>query len=213
MTHVRTKLQTRPQINTVGDILEKESVKELVQFERYCRDNALWEEMDRCYTADSQIIISWFHGTGHEFVEASKKMAGRAPHKIYNTQVWLHGDRAVAVMITTIQKRVELDGVLLELNSDAKLVFRLRKEDGMWFIAGMEGVYEKDSLTPVVPAGGFTLPKQALTEFRESYGCLAWVLSRSGYEIDGELPGIDRPDLVDAFFKKTEEWLNQDSIQ
>ena len=27
MTHVRTKLQTRPQINTVGDILEKESVK------------------------------------------------------------------------------------------------------------------------------------------------------------------------------------------
>ena len=103
MTHVRTKLQTRPQINTVGDILEKESVKELVQFERYCRDNALWDEMDRCYTADSQIIISWFHGTGHEFVEASKKMAGRAPHKIYNTQVWLHGDRAVAVMITTIQ--------------------------------------------------------------------------------------------------------------
>lgn len=72
MTYVRTKLQTRPQINTVGDILEKESVKELVQFERYCRDNALWEEMDRCYTADSEIIISWFHGTGHEFVEASK---------------------------------------------------------------------------------------------------------------------------------------------
>ena len=42
MTYVRTKLQTRPQINTVGDILEKESVKELVQFERYCRDNALF---------------------------------------------------------------------------------------------------------------------------------------------------------------------------
>ena len=143
MTHVRTKLQTRPQINTVGDILEKESVKELVQFERYCRDNALWDEMDRCYTADSQIIISWFHGTGHEFVEASKKMAGRAPHKIYNTQVWLHGDRAVAVMITTIQKRVELDGVLLELNSDAKLVFRLRKEEGMWFIGG--GIRERQS--------------------------------------------------------------------
>ena len=39
------------------------------------------------------------------------------------------------------------------------------------------------------------------------------VLSRSGYEIDGELPGIDRPDLADAFFKKTEEWLNQDSSQ
>lgn len=41
MTHVRTKLQTRPQINTVGDILEKESVKELVQFAVLQRQRAV----------------------------------------------------------------------------------------------------------------------------------------------------------------------------
>lgn len=202
------RLQTRPQINTYDDILAKESVKELVEFERYCRDNALWEEMDRCYTKDSEINISWFHGTGHEFVEASKKMEGRAPHKIYQTQVWLNGRRAVAVMVTTIQKRMELDGVLLELNSDAKLVFRVEQADGMWFIAGMDGVYEKDSLIPVVPAGDYKLPEKALTGFRKSYGCLACVLSRSGYTIAGDLPGIDRPELVEAFYKKTEKWLN-----
>lgn len=203
------RLETRPQINTYEDILDKESVRELVQFERYCRDNGLWEEMERCYTPDSEIKISWFHGTGHEFAEASKKMAGRAPHKIYDTQVWLNGEKAVAIMMTTIQKRVNIGGVLLELNSDAKLVFRTRKKDGRWMIAGMEAVYEKDNLIPVIPSGDYRLPKEEIACFRESYGCLSYVLSCSGYTIDHQLPGIDRQELVAAFFEKTQNWLNE----
>lgn len=201
------ELQTRPGINTYEDILNKESVKELVQFERYCRDNALWDEMEKCYAEESEIKISWFHGTGHEFVEASRRMEGRAPHKIYNTQVWLNGDKAAAVMVTTIQKRVEMDGVILELNSDARLVFRVQRTDNMWYIVGMDGIYEKDSLNPVLPAGNFVLSQETLNEFRESYGCLSYTLSRSGYEIDHNLPGIDRPEMVEAFFEKTRVWL------
>ncbi|MFD9628339.1 nuclear transport factor 2 family protein [Peribacillus muralis] len=199
----------RPTVNTQQDLLDKASVKELIEFERFCRDNALWNEMDKCFTSDSKITISWFQGTGHEFVEASKKMPGRAPHKIYNTEIWLNGDKAVAIMIATIQKRIDINGYPVELNSDAKLVFSVQKINGQWYIVSMEGIYEKDSLVPVYPNASITVPVEEISKFRESYACLSYVLSQDGYDIADDLPGIDRPDLVEAFYKKTDEWLSK----
>ncbi|MFR7811888.1 MAG: hypothetical protein ACLU4N_23045 [Butyricimonas faecihominis] len=55
-------------------VLEKAAIKELVEFERFCRDNALWDEMARCYAVDSHVNISWYQGTGRGFAEASSKM-------------------------------------------------------------------------------------------------------------------------------------------
>jgi len=197
----------RPMINTERDIIDKASVKELIEFERFCRDNSMWDEMDKCFTEDSKVVISWFQGTGHEFVEASKKMIGRAPHKIYNTEIWVNGDKAVAIMITTIQKRVDIGGYPLELMSDAKIVFRTRRVDGIWYIVSLEGIYEKDALVPVIPNNNIVVPIEELSKFRESYACLSYVLNKDGYEIDCNLPGIDRPDLVEKFYQETDEWL------
>lgn len=75
------------------------------------------------------MAISGYNGSGHGFVDASAKMQGRAPHKIYNTEVWLRGERAVAIMVTTIEKRQELEGVPVDLRSDAKLVFCVEKQE------------------------------------------------------------------------------------
>jgi len=197
----------RPIINTQKDIIDKANIKELIEFERFCRDNSIWDEMDKCFATDSKVVISWFQGTGHEFVEASKKMEGRAPHKIYNTEIWVNGDKAVAIMITTIQKRVEFGGYPLELISDAKLVFRTQRIDGIWYIVSLEGIYEKDALVPVIPNSNIVVTVEELSKFRESYACLSLVLSMAGYEIDHNLPGIDRPDLVEEFYKEAEEWL------
>lgn len=192
---------------TLLDCLNKASIKELIEFERFCRDNFIWDEMDKCFAADSKVLISWFHGTGHEFVEASKKMVGRAPHKIYNTQIWVNGDKAVAIMIATIQKREDIGGYQIELMSDAKLVFRTQRIDDIWYIVSLEGIYEKDALVPVIPNSNIVVPVEELSKFRESYACLSLILSRAGYEIDPNLPGIDRPDLVEKFYKETDEWL------
>ena len=198
---------TRPQKNTEQDINYIVSIKQLLEFERFCRDNALWDEMKKCYLEDSKITISWFQGTGHEFVEESKKMLVRAPHKIYNTGTWINGDKAVAIMLTTIQCKTEIDGCELELLSDAKLVFRVQRVDGMWYIAAMEAIYEKDSLVPVLANCNFTLDKKELAGYRESYACLAWSLQKQGYEINNNLPGIDRPDLVEKLYKDADKWL------
>lgn len=50
----------------------KADIQELIQFERFCRDNYLWEGMLQCFSKDSRVNISWFDGTGEEFVESSK---------------------------------------------------------------------------------------------------------------------------------------------
>ncbi|SHI75957.1 bile acid 7-alpha dehydratase [Propionispora hippei] len=198
---------TRPVGNTQQDMHDKSAIKELIEFERFCRDNALWEEMKKCYAQDSKVIISWFQGTGHEFVEASSKMKGRAPHKIYNTQIWLANGKAVAIMLVTIQIRIILNGFPVELMSDAKLVFCTEKIDGLWYIVSMEGIYEKDSLVPVFPNSNINLPLDDLAEYRESYACLSYTLNREGYDVDSNLPGIDRPDLVEKLYENAKAWL------
>lgn len=197
----------RPVANTAESIIEKANVRELVEFERFCRDNALWEEMHQCYAEDSQVNISWYRGTGHGFVEASSKLKSYAPHKIYNTEIWLHDDKAVAIMMTTIQMRHNIDGQPVELSSDAKLIFRVQKTGGRWYIVSFESVYEKDSIIPVFPNNNIHIPTDEITRYRKSYGCMIYLAKQSGMQVDENLPGIDRPDLVEQLYEATGEWL------
>ena len=197
----------RPGVNTLQDMLNKASIKELLEFERFCRDNALWDEMKKCFTCDSIVNISWYQGSGHGFVEASSKMKARAPHKIYNTEIWLNIDKAVAIMMVTIEIRMEIDGVLVDVLSDAKLVFRAKKIDGLWLIAAFDSIYEQDSIVPVLPNSNLNMPSSELSGFRKSYACLSYSMHRNGLQVNSELPGIDRPDLVEQLYRKVNEWL------
>ena len=64
----------RPMNNTAQDRADKFDVKELIEFERFCRDNALWDEMKKCYAPGAAVDISWYQGSGYGFVDASGKM-------------------------------------------------------------------------------------------------------------------------------------------
>lgn len=201
-------LLRKPSGNTLESIADKFSIKELIEFERFCRDNAQWEEMKKCFAENSTVTVSWFPGTGQEFVDASSKMESYAPHKLYDTLVWLNKDKAVAITMATIQIRQEIQGHLLELNSDVKLLYKTQKINGLWSIISMEGIYEKDSLLPVSPADGIVIPKEEIDKYRSSYANLSYALSKKGYPIDSNLPGIDKPESVVELYQESENWLN-----
>jgi len=76
-------------------------------------------------------------------------------------------------------------------------------------IAGFEGIYERDSLVPASPTDGLVVPPEALASFRPSYSRLAYALSGRGYPIANDLPGLDRPELVDRAYRDAEAWLAQ----
>lgn len=49
---------TRPVNNTEEERNAKADILELINFERFCRDNAQWDEMRKCFAKDSFVNIS-----------------------------------------------------------------------------------------------------------------------------------------------------------
>ena len=58
----------RPYLTTAEDAVNRQAIRELVEFERYCRDNCLWAEMKSCWMTQSQsranmprhrLLVSW----------------------------------------------------------------------------------------------------------------------------------------------------------
>jgi len=201
-------LLKKPSGDTLENITDKFKIKELIEFERFCRDNAQWKEMKKCFAENSTVTISWFKGSGHEFVEASSKMETYAPHKLFDTLIWINNEKAVSLTIATIQIRQEIDGHLLELQSDVKLLYKTQKINNEWSIISMEGIYEKDSLLPVCPIDGIIIPQEEILKYRSSYANLSYALSQNGYDIDVNLPGIDKPETVEKLYQESEDWLN-----
>ncbi len=201
-------LLKRPLANTPEERADKYDILELIRFERYCRDNALWDEMRKCFSPDSFVNISWYQGSGDGFVTASSKSPDYAPHRTYGALTWLNVDRAVTVLPVSIQTRKVIGGVLCELTADSRLVFRTVRRGGQWYIAGFEGVYDKDCLTPVLPDATLTLGAETLGNYRSSYACLSLVLEMAGLPVNGDLPGRDRPETEAELWKNMEIWLD-----
>lgn len=203
---MKTLLQ-RPTTRNQQEMVDKFSVKELIEFERFSRDNAQWEAMKTCYAPGSKVTVSWLEGTGAEFVEASRHMKGYAPHQVHNTLLWVNGDKAVAITLATIQWRTTIGGRPAELDSDIKMLFRAQKVAGAWQLVSLNGIYEKDMLLPVSPTNDMVVPTDEIATYRSSYANLTYVLRKDGQTVNPDLPGIDRPELVDELYQQAENWL------
>jgi hypothetical protein len=192
----------RPTTSTVEEMLDKFAVIEAIEFERFCRDNALWSEMHKCFTKNSTVAISWYQGSGAGFVEASRKMESKAPHKINNTMVWLNKarTRASAICMACIQIRREINGIDMDLHSYARLVYTMEKNENGWQVVSFEAIYEKDCLVPASPAG-------FAPQGRASYGNLSAILGTQGYTIDQNLPGDDKPESLIPLMNKVKAWI------
>ena len=200
---------TRPVINTEEERNAKADILELINFERFCRDNAQWDEMRKCFAKDSFVNISWYQGDGDGFVTASSKSPTYAPHKIHNSLTWLNGDRAVTIMMATIQNRRTVKGVECELSTDTQLLFSTQKIDGQWYIVRFESIYEQDRLIPVLPDATLSMDSAALSEYRQSYACMSFCMEQSGFGANQELAGRDRPETVEKIYANLKKWLEE----
>lgn len=192
--------------NSAEEVKDKYNIRELVEFERYCRDRQLWDQMEQCYHEDSEVHISWYAGTGKKFVEASKKMSG-ATHKIFNTVIWLKGNKAIAEIVASIQSHTVIDRKEVDLVSYVRLLYRVEKIGGIWKIRTLDCIYEKDSLLPVLPSSDLDIDPSELSEYRSPYQCLCYVLKQKGITCNQELPGEDRPDTVNALYQSVSNWI------
>ena len=70
--HEETTMDLPRDVQEAADV---SAVSQLVLRERVSRDLGLWEQMRDCFHDDSVVRISWFSGSGPEFVRRSIEMA------------------------------------------------------------------------------------------------------------------------------------------
>lgn len=131
----------------------------VIQTWALCRDQCRWDALEKTFTPDGEIAVSWYRGSIAGFVDHLRKRdasrAGVAKHHIFPPVVRVNGDRALAETSIVIMVRQAIDGVLVDLNSKGRFLDRLELCNGAWLIRERSAVYEQDRLDPVEPSAAF----------------------------------------------------------
>lgn len=185
-------------------------ITQLVLKERQGRDRGWFDQQGECFHADSRVRISWHDGPGAEFVRLSEQIFAtgiRPNHRMAAPVVHVHRERAVAEVGAEIAIVQDFGGVDAYVVSQARLLYRLSRIDGRWGISGMDCIYERDELIPVVFGQNPVLDPEILARFRRPYMYLAYHLYLTGKTFNEGMYGDDRPDEVDALYTETFEWM------
>lgn len=195
-----------------GVLAEKLLISELAQAERRARDAKDWRLMLDCYHGDARIFLSWIDGTAAEFVTRSRRMAeipgGHAMHQNGVTLVQLNADRALADTACAILMRRHFDGVECDMTGYCRHRSRVERRDGTWRLLSLVGIYEKNTLVPVVPGTAPQLDLQRLAGYRRSYNFQCYHREQEGNVAFSDRPGTDRPDLVEPLEAADRAWLS-----
>lgn len=191
--------------------LDKFAVAEVVQTERAARDQAQWDRMRECFHPDSLVELSWFTGTGPEFVRASRRLydaGNRAIHQMGTTLVRVQGDRALAETGCTLLLRGTIGGSSVLVTVYTRMFARAERRNGNWRISHLRSVYQHDAITPTDPATPPVLDSERLAGYRESYRHLSYYLAEIGQRPAQDRPGVDRPEQVKALEDADAAWLS-----
>lgn len=189
-----------------------EDVTQLVLRERQSRDRGWWTRMADCFAEDSVVDMSWFNGSGAEFVRRSRQMSeggwgGLSVHRLSPPAIRCGGHRALAELPLAIEFRVTVDGVEADLASYCRSQYRARWTDGVWRIVAITSIYERDTCTPVVPGTRLDIAQEDIAGYRSSYRFLAWYQSRLGIKLRTDLLGDDDPGPVARQYEAEAAWL------
>jgi hypothetical protein len=197
----------------LAGVLEPQAALELQQLvlrERRARDRCWWDAMEDCYLADATVRLSWFEGTARDFVRQSERMTQSgtgAVHRLGPPVIDVLATRAVIEVPADVRIRTRLDGVLLDLVSQTRLLYRAERGPARWLLRSLDAVYEADTLTPSRPGAHFEVSAATLSRFRPPYRNLAYVFERLGYEVPDSLYGDDRAEPVAHLYQSLNEWL------
>lgn len=160
------------------------AVTDLVLRERQGRDRGWWDQMAACYSPESSVFVSWFRGSGAEFVATSRTRTagGTNPlHRLSPPVVHSQARRAIAEVPAAIEFRTTLGGVEVDHVAYTRLLYRAERYDSAWLVRDLTAVYERDALSPTVPGHTVTLDPALLANTRSSYRYLTYLTRlRSG---------------------------------
>ena len=188
---------------------DRMQIAELIQRERAARDAGLWQTMAECWHPQSLVDVSWFRGTGAEFVAATAGNKGKTLsfHQMGPSVVTVQGDRAIVDTGCAVHGMLALNGAEVAVISHTRLLSRALRDGDDWLIAGLRVVYIRDLLVPRNPTQLPEIDAAALSGYRDSYRYLSYVLAQSGHVPRTDLPGVDLPEGVAAVRAAERRWI------
>ena len=193
-------------------LLARAVVAALIQRERAARDAASWDEMASYYHPHSTVDVAWFQGSGEEFVRATKRNWRTDAinfHEMGSAVVTMNRDRAIAETACTLHGFYKLEGTDVTSTGFVRLLWRAQRIENRWLIAGLRSVYVRDLLQPCVPTQKLSIDGAELARNRASYRYLTYTLKYLGRHPKDTLPGMDRPETVEALQVTERCWLEQ----
>lgn len=194
-----------------------EQVNNLVLWERQAKVRKLNDALADCYWPDATVETSWTSGSARDYLKAGNAQARRAEadsnEVILNRSgapvIHQNKNRAYAELPTDGIHWIKVNGEDAVWTSHMRLIYRLEKRGGVWKIAGMTSLFEKDKLEPVIAGTDLHIDKKDLEGLRPSYKWLAYIRSRAGGQVSGDMPGTDRPEDAQKIYDAADKWLNE----
>jgi SnoaL-like domain len=199
-------------VTKLSRLIDRTEIFDLVRYERFCRDQRDWKGLIDSYVPKAPIRTTWFVGTIEEFAEASnRKMSGpdstSPKHWIFPTKLQINGARALVESPALIFDRMTFDDVEFDSFQYCRFFSRVMKTELGWRLASFEPIYQRDQMQPVDLSQAQPLDWERLKTLRKSYRFFAYIQHRRGFTVDPELLGEDRPDVVEAFYAREQQWL------
>lgn len=202
--------ETRPMTEKAS--LDTVAIQQLILAWGCARDTKDWDGLASCFTANSVVEMSWFKGTGAEFAAAAKKIAGGGMltfHEIGPARIQINQDRAIADTPMAAHVVREIGGVDVDITFWTRMRSRAERRNDRWLLSGLRIIYIHDLIVPRAPTAVPLLDTRLLASFRPTYRHLSYALATSGHPISNDLPGVDRPDLVEAMIAAEHSWLSE----
>ena len=202
-------------IRTVEQLLDRTAIFDLLCQERLCRDNQMWEEMTDLYAEDSEVDLSWFKGSGKEFVEASRRQytsgAGIGFHVLVPLRLWLEVDRALVDSYVQVNIRssqnvgAHKEEDEYELCSHTRTFSRVRRVGDDWKMMSFKPIYIRDTLQPVYFDRPLDIDWDATRQISAAKRFLGWKASdRRGHT---QMIGYDEKEKVAALLEGELAWV------
>jgi SnoaL-like domain len=194
----------------VARLLDRTEIFDLVRFERLCRDQRDFSGMVACYVANAPVRTTWFDGTVEDFAEASRRKmtsGSQAKHWIMPARLEIAGARALVESPALIFDRLTFDGIEFDIFQYCRFVSRVIKTTAGWRLGSFEGIYQRDRMQTVDPRQPLPVDWDVIATLRPSYKFIGYTQVKRGYNVNPNLLGDDRPDLLDAFYAREQKWL------
>jgi hypothetical protein len=189
---------------------DKLSIRELVENWVLYRDAGDWERFATVWHPDGWMTATWFQGPATDFIEASRKLFDEGGNILHTLGGWtcdIVGNRAISQVKMAIHQRASLDGVLVDVVCFGRFYDFIEKRNGRWGIVRRQPIYEKDRLDPVDPSAILHLDPDLLGRFPGGYRHLAYIQSKIGFSVKGDLPGLRGP-AVEKLYAEGKAWLD-----